>query len=879
MKAALFTSIVTAFVLDAMSDLDTMSHSDQPSSIQTVNTLWFMSIISSLAATTWAILCLEWCAFLSEGDQAEDYEEMAEKRQRKFEAMQRWRMRFIVAAIPLFLHISLFLFLAGLWLRLRDINQQLGLIVGVSSLVLASSYVTVTLLPIFTNAPFSTSASEVVEPIVNGIKKIAQLRRFVRAPRVFTWTVTLFSAGSSSRNFTLLHYIPLPRPRRFSAFAGDVSEVVRLYIHTAWKTLALLPVLPTLVFERDPINELNKLKVGPSKRDKRIHLRALFWLMNTPLSKDEVKEILKEFKNQGCDAGEPLDRATIKLLVLSLSSILDNNDISEDEQPIFNHCTEVLAKEMDRAFSNGEPRNRRILRNNAVFEKLLPHFRLTPPAEDVPHLRPITNNEGDFWARAIPALWLCPTKGTVGSVVSRLDSTIQSLDGPLLQRIIRGLHAAILVCFDSPYCSILEDIPDFSIWDWDSTPSNEGLNETLLSFLQDLFAAFFETCARTEQPTTTPSLIAECLSIFDDQPERYSLKMHTALSFFTVVTWRCDPQVFEEDPPLSAALLKSTEQYEKTNGEELHRTQILATRFRAIVYGPKPSPSRQSRFLTRLGNLYTELPGYMKADGHFLKNLLDAHAATLEATLEADGHFAIFSWKHSSDYETMRKLFTSPLFTSDVVFGLLKTDPNYRLPYLYSLAIALTYSTDGRNQELWAVAKLLVTREEQKGITIDRALDTNILVVAILKFAVLNQSETERHGQTEAFISLLSETFRSGADWRTHWKSIYLTASIAFLLSKMDSQHEILQFLIESANETFEQVKFEPLPSDWKKKKKGLKLCNLDSKIKNLGEKDEGVYEWSNRENVPYLALYNLRHTPREPVSRAAYWTARKLQR
>lgn len=81
MKAALFTAIVTAFVLDVMSDLDQTPQSNQPTSILTVNALWFMSIISSLAATTWAILCLEWCAFLTEGVQAEDYEEMAEKRQ------------------------------------------------------------------------------------------------------------------------------------------------------------------------------------------------------------------------------------------------------------------------------------------------------------------------------------------------------------------------------------------------------------------------------------------------------------------------------------------------------------------------------------------------------------------------------------------------------------------------------------------------------------------------------------------------------------------------------------------------------------------------------------------------------------------------------
>jgi hypothetical protein len=138
-QAALFTAIVTSFVLDAMSDLDEddtakllrviikqnmitnptieIPPPNPPPSILIVNGLWLLSIVSSLAATTWAILSLQWCTFLSDGVQAEDYEEMVEKRQRRFEAVKRWRVHFVVAAIPFFLHLSLFLFLAqvSLW--------------------------------------------------------------------------------------------------------------------------------------------------------------------------------------------------------------------------------------------------------------------------------------------------------------------------------------------------------------------------------------------------------------------------------------------------------------------------------------------------------------------------------------------------------------------------------------------------------------------------------------------------------------------------------------------------------------------------------------------------------------------------------------------
>ena len=111
------------------------------------------------------------------------------------------------------------------------------------------------------------------------------------------------------------------------------------------------------------------------------------------------------------------------------------------------------------------------------------------------------------------------------------------------------------------------------------------------------------------------------------------------------------------------------------------------------------------------------------------------------------------------------------------------------------------------------MVELFVTRGEQEGITIDRALDTNILVVAILKFSVLSQPEAIAHGRKEAFIGVLQEISMYGIDWRTRWKSIYLTAGIASF---------------------------------------SVRLCRLGSKVRSLvgarGGMDEAVYELSGRE-------------------------------
>ena len=378
-KAALFTAIITAFILDAMSDLqeDTSTQllrilveqstigqaidippSRPPSSIVTVNSLWFLSIMCNLAATAWAVLSLRWCTFLTAHDvRSEDYEETAERKQRNYEAIKRWKMHLIVASIPVFVHISIFLFLAGLWLRLRDVNRQLELIVGISSLVIVSSYVIVTLLPTFTDAPFHTSVSEVINALVIEIRYLLKLRHFVLRPPVFTWISGSLATMSSKFSpclfpvYRILLYLPLrvaatllihllrwiyrfPNPLAYGLWAVPKKIL--------W---AISPVFPS---GGDPLKELSRFQAGPSDQSKGVYQRALFRLMNIHLDKSEVQDVLKEWRElRGPgDVKEHLDHTTVRLLVSALSSVLWDGKITRRERPTFDHCTILLADEM-----------------------------------------------------------------------------------------------------------------------------------------------------------------------------------------------------------------------------------------------------------------------------------------------------------------------------------------------------------------------------------------------------------------------------------------------------------------------------------------------------------------------------------------------------
>jgi hypothetical protein len=970
-QAALFTAIVTSFVLDAMSDLDEDNTAkllrvvikqnmitnpaieipppNPPPSIITVNGLWLLSIVSSLAATTWAILSLQWCTFLSDGVQAEDYEEMVEKRQRRFEAVKRWRVHFVVAAIPFFLHLSLFLFLAGLWLRLRDMNKQLGLIVGVPSLVIASSYVVMSLLPIFTNAPFFTSVSEIAQPVVDEIRHIGKLSRFIRPPPIFSLirgaypllifvVMTFLSfltlvpvtgfpqlgvtmgvlglvgfygvllipgaleilgvfripdifripAGGSTRTLISLgifSYFPRVKTHHLTAFPKLIYRIAKRCIYALWKIIALL--LPTFGPDQNPFDELNKLKVGRSDRGGGVHLRALTWLMNTktPLSKDEVKEILKEFRDRR-NPGEHLDDTNIRLFVLSLSSFLGDDHISDGERPIFDYCTTTLAEGMDRAFGNGEYSQRALFRNTIVSKKLSPHFRLTTPNEGGSGGHPTTDDGEEYWARAIPALWLCPSTETIRSVTNQLNSDIQSMEASRLQRIIRGLHAATLVCFNLGQITF-ESIPDFSLRSWGPRSSNWDLDKDLSAFFKSLFAAFYTTLQRSDNPITTPSLIVDCLNVFDSQPELSTPKLDSALCFFVAVMWRTNPEVFKKGPSVADALLKSAGSYRNGYRGESNpkRATMLANRLRAVAYGPKQIISWKSCTLQSLGELYAGLPDSVKTDPQCLKGFLEANAAILEAAFAVDRHFQIILWQRSPDYRTMRNIFTDSLFTHDALFDFVRENPEYRLPYLYSLAITLSYTTEGRNQKLWKVADLFVARDEEKRAKIKGVLTTNILVVAVLRFALHDRPETVEQERKGRLLESLESIAVDGTGRWGRWTSIYLIADLVQLLSQIDGQyreHEQTKSLIGAANKSLEEGELGRVPSDWETKREGLALCELETKVRGLirerGKEDVGVYKWHRRGNLPYLSMYNVR-APTGPVSAAVYEVAAMFQR
>ena len=135
-----------------------------PRSAVWVNSLWFLSLVNSLTCALLATLLKQWAHRYINITQPPRYRPHKRARIRAFiaEGVEKLHLPWVVEALPALLHLSLFLFFAGLLIYLSNINHTVfnatvwwvGLSVG--------GYTCITFVPIFRHdspyyAPLSTS--------------------------------------------------------------------------------------------------------------------------------------------------------------------------------------------------------------------------------------------------------------------------------------------------------------------------------------------------------------------------------------------------------------------------------------------------------------------------------------------------------------------------------------------------------------------------------------------------------------------------------------------------------------------------------------------------------------------------------------------------
>ena len=181
LQAALFSAIVTAFLIRALDDLDpnyqqqsalllhqllngrdpNLADISDPTIPQrptnsaiAVNCLWFASLLTSLGASLCAIICKGWLTEYTSGTNPVGGLLRACRRHIRFVAFRRLNVHTLVSFLPVLLHSSVLLFFAGAVVYLLQMDKRVAIVFVITGGVLGAAYFTLAILPFVTNPPF-----------------------------------------------------------------------------------------------------------------------------------------------------------------------------------------------------------------------------------------------------------------------------------------------------------------------------------------------------------------------------------------------------------------------------------------------------------------------------------------------------------------------------------------------------------------------------------------------------------------------------------------------------------------------------------------------------------------------------------------------------
>ncbi len=116
-----------------------------PTSAVWLNTLWFSSLVFSLASASIALFVKQW---LHEATVQGNLHESARLRQYRLNGLLKWRVGTIVMILPILLQLASVLFLAGLVVLLWTLHTTVAAITSSLVAILFTSFLTVTVLPV-----------------------------------------------------------------------------------------------------------------------------------------------------------------------------------------------------------------------------------------------------------------------------------------------------------------------------------------------------------------------------------------------------------------------------------------------------------------------------------------------------------------------------------------------------------------------------------------------------------------------------------------------------------------------------------------------------------------------------------------------------------
>ncbi|KAG8830390.1 hypothetical protein FRC18_008160 [Serendipita sp. 400] len=254
--AGLFSAVTTALIVETYKDLrprpearteqllgamlERLGNSSAPTRIEDIhpipffppyyavvtNITFFLSLSISLLAALFALLVKQWTRKVYGGLRViVSPRRLAREHYERMKGMNDWNLPAIIAAIPIMLHISLFLFFTGLIYWLGSLNSKLYTTILVIACVAAGFYCAAAVIPsIRPNAPFRWPVSAGILWATNWIKEVVVPEKSL-LPTSISLSLSLpFKSRHAPHDKPGIIYTPL---RRKSPIDEELFDVAR----------------------------------------------------------------------------------------------------------------------------------------------------------------------------------------------------------------------------------------------------------------------------------------------------------------------------------------------------------------------------------------------------------------------------------------------------------------------------------------------------------------------------------------------------------------------------------------------------------------------------------------------------------------------------
>ena len=346
MQAALFSAIVTAFLIRALDDLEpnyqqqsalllhqllngrdpnladisdpTIPYKPTGFAIA-VNCLWFASLSASLGASFGAMICKEWLTEYNGGANPVVDLLRACQRQIRFRAFQRWNVHALIALLPPLLHSSVLLFFTGAVVYLWRVDEMVAIFYQVIGGLFCLIYFISTFLPFVTNAPFrpystllfhrlSVAIGKVTVPIVDFFVHLCYLAlRYVASAILFPFAQTIFKNDTLHRRYM----------RTATILPGEYRHM-RVWWANAFN------------------DSLDKIDTS-----QRVQEEAVLWLSQMPLDPSESKAVVSSLALISSSRPHSFPKPVIVFLNLTLESSF-REGVGQAQTDIAIDCVLVL---------------------------------------------------------------------------------------------------------------------------------------------------------------------------------------------------------------------------------------------------------------------------------------------------------------------------------------------------------------------------------------------------------------------------------------------------------------------------------------------------------------------------------------------------------